>query len=168
MSDPQAVLEVLKDLVVLRRALRAGLSGGEGRPRLSVAQAQALLQVGQEGPMTMGELADKLGVSQPAATELVNRLVEAGRLERASRAEDRRKVVIQLTPQAQEIAAGALAERRAAVASVLDQLSAFERRSFLRGLRLLAETLAGSASALVFDAAPVAQEAWSALSLVAG
>lgn len=143
MSNHEEVFQVLKELVVLRRVLRRGVAGQEGPPRLSVMQAQAILHVAEHGAMSMRHLAEQLGISQPAATDLVNRLVEAGTLERFMVPNDRRKVMVRLTPAARETAEGTLAERRALIAGALTRLSPEERRGFLRGLRLLAESLAG-------------------------
>ncbi len=158
MSNNDDVLEVMESLIVLRRALRTGITGNSGEPRLPSAQAQALLHVAQSGVVTMGELASQLGVSLPTATDLVDRLVESGRLSRESIPGDRRKVMVQLTPSAQEITDGALADRRAKVASVLDELSPRERSGFIRGLKMLSQTLSTGVGFWIADSAPLMAE----------
>ncbi|MBI4497916.1 MAG: MarR family transcriptional regulator [Chloroflexi bacterium] len=153
MSDGEDVLEVLKALVVLRRVLRTGASGNT-EPKLPVAQVQVLLHLAQSGPMTMGTLARQLGVSCPAATDLVARLETAGRVERVMSTQDRRKVLVQLTPQARQIAEGALAERREKVASVLRQLPSPERAGFVRGIQMLAHALGADTGTSLAHAPP--------------
>ena len=99
MPDSPGTLEVLKALVVLRRVLRAGPTGGT-EPDLPTGQVQVLLHLAERGQMTMGKLAAELGVSRPAATDVVDRLVLSGLVERVTTEDDRRKVYIRLTQRA--------------------------------------------------------------------
>jgi DNA-binding MarR family transcriptional regulator len=55
-------------------------------------------------PMTVGELAVKLGLGAPATTALVDRLEAAGHVQRTRDPADRRKVVIVMQPPALEVA----------------------------------------------------------------
>lgn len=141
MPDSPGTLEVLKALVVLRRVLRAGPTGGT-EPELPAGQVQVLLHLAERGQMTMGKLAAELGVSRPAATDVVDRLVVLGLVERITTEDDRRKVNIRLTPASEALAESALAARRAKVVDVLKQLSTTEWEGFVRGLQLLAVALA--------------------------
>lgn len=52
------------------------------------------------GRCTMGTLARSLHVRMPTATGIVNRLVRDGFLRRTPQTEDRRQVVVELTPKA--------------------------------------------------------------------
>ncbi|MHB8393968.1 MAG: MarR family winged helix-turn-helix transcriptional regulator [Candidatus Dormibacteria bacterium] len=65
-------------------------------------QREAVLMLAQEGPLPMGELARRLLITPSSATELVDRLVDRALVERIPDPSDRRTVVIQLTPFAQE------------------------------------------------------------------
>jgi len=141
MPDSPGTLEVLKALVVLRRVLRAGPTGGT-EPDLPTGQVQVLLHLAERGQMTMGKLAAELGVSRPAATDVVDRLVLSGLVERVTTEDDRRKVYIRLTPASEALAESVLAARRAKVVDVLKQLSPTEWEGFVRGLQLLAAALA--------------------------
>ena len=67
-------------------------------------QRAVLLALHQEGPLAMGDLARHLGVTASSATELVDRLVEHGWVERLPVLGDRRAVVVQLTASAREMA----------------------------------------------------------------
>ena len=151
-------LEVLKALVVLRRVLRTNPATGDVEPKLPAAQVQVLIHLGQAGPLTMSALARQLGISCPAATDLVDRLVHAERVERVVNAQDRRKVMVQLTPGAQTIAEGVIAGRRERVEGVLEQLPGAERTGFVRGLQLLANTLAASAGVALVNNSWTLQE----------
>jgi DNA-binding MarR family transcriptional regulator len=63
--------------------------------------------VDNEGPMTAGRLAQKTGLTTAAVTAVLDRLERAGYARRVRDQEDRRQVIVQLTPL--------LAERGAAI-----------------------------------------------------
>jgi DNA-binding MarR family transcriptional regulator len=69
---------------------------------LSVPQFHAIMIVRTHGQITMTELSDRLGVSPPSASSMVDRLVEKGILTREHSVEDRRKVVVRVSPEAME------------------------------------------------------------------
>jgi DNA-binding MarR family transcriptional regulator len=61
------------------------------------AQADALTVIGQAGPLSLKELGDLLIAEAGHPSRMVDRLVEAGLVERKAASEDRRRVVLQLT-----------------------------------------------------------------------
>ena len=73
----------------------------------------------------------------PAASELVDRLVDAGHLLRASDPADRRRVLIAATPASQRIGAHLRELREAQVRYALDQLEPEERPTFIKSLEAL-------------------------------
>jgi DNA-binding MarR family transcriptional regulator len=87
--------------------------------------------------MTVGEIATALDCSMPAASELVDRLVDAGHLVRASDPTDRRRVLIAATPASQQISAHLCELREAQVRYALDQLEPEERPTFIKSLEAL-------------------------------
>ena len=93
-----------KRISEFRHLLRQFLSFSEAAARtagLSPQQHQALLAIkGFSGALTIRELAARLAIRHNTAVELVGRLVTAGLLLRAREEEDRRKVLLRLTPKA--------------------------------------------------------------------
>ena len=77
------------NLPVIAKALFSAISS-LGNAGLTPAQVKVLLQPGTRRQMTVGEIATALDCSMPAASELVDRLVDAGHLHRASDPADRR------------------------------------------------------------------------------
>jgi DNA-binding MarR family transcriptional regulator len=67
---------------------------------LSLPQLHAVHVLHEHGPVTLSELAALLGVSPPSASVMVDRLVEKGLLSRESSREDRRKVLVSVSPEA--------------------------------------------------------------------
>lgn len=79
----------------LARQLRQHSPGG-----LTPSQWSALATVEQFGPLRIGDLAEREGVTAPTATRVVASLEEAGLLSRASDPADRRTSYIALTDEA--------------------------------------------------------------------
>jgi len=89
---------------------------------LQPRQHQALLAIKGfpgSGPVTVGDLAERLRIRHHSAVELVDRLGEAGLVERRHDADDQRKVILILTERAEAV----LADLSAAH---LDELSRIE------------------------------------------
>lgn len=69
---------------------------------LSMAQVQVLMTIRSCGEMTISRLAQRLNVSPPSASSMVDRLEDKGILYRERSTEDRRKVVVRLSKDAAE------------------------------------------------------------------
>lgn len=96
-------------LAAFRHALRRFLAFSEGAARVSgltAQQHQAILAIKGHRPgepITIGDLADHLLIRHHSAVELVDRLVHAELVSRSTAEDDRRRVVIDLTPRAEAI-----------------------------------------------------------------
>ncbi|HEX9014935.1 MAG TPA: MarR family transcriptional regulator [Chloroflexota bacterium] len=102
--------------------------------QVTPAQLVALRYLSLNESSLMSDVADGLGISFPAATKTVDRLV---RKELASRAEDphdRRVVRIQLTDRGKQLVHDAYAERGRRFASVLERLEDAEHDALRRGM----------------------------------
>jgi DNA-binding MarR family transcriptional regulator len=107
----------------------------------TIPQVKAILHIFGRGRCTVGELAQGLNVSMPTASELVDRLVDDGLVERGVNPADRRQVLVWLLPET-EAAAQELDElRRARLRAAVDRLDPTERPIVIHGLRALAEAL---------------------------
>jgi DNA-binding MarR family transcriptional regulator len=67
---------------------------------ITMAQAKVLYVVMAAGRLRMSELAARLGIGSSSASELADRLVEIGLLERHHAEDDRRQVVVSATADA--------------------------------------------------------------------
>lgn len=141
-EDDEALIdEAVRLLPALGKSLYCAIADLAQAHRLTPAQMKVLLTVGAEGQMTIGEIASALAVSMPAASEIVDRLVDANHLLRASDAADRRRVLIAATPASQRMYAELIDVRRAQMRRALDQFDPAERPTFVRSLRALAAGL---------------------------
>ena len=91
--------------------------------------------------MTVGDIAAGLACSMPAASELVDRLVDAGHLVRATDPRDRRRVLIDATPASAHIAAELHELRHVQMRDALARLAPEERPLFVKSLRALVAAL---------------------------
>jgi len=76
----------------------ARADGGKDFGGFSFAQMRALNLVRTKGPVSITELADLLNVSAPSASTMVERLVEKGVLARKPDPDDRRRVIVTVSP----------------------------------------------------------------------
>ena len=106
--------------------------------RISPGHVQIMIAL-TRGPHSVGQLAEVLGVSPPAATRLVDRLVEHGIVERRHDREDRRVVLVDYVPAMRDVARRLMEVRRRRLTEAMERLSDEEAWMFVRGLRSLAE-----------------------------
>lgn len=94
--------EMLRAHSVLIARLDAELEAAHGIPLTSY---EVLLQLADsdDGMLRMGVLADRLFLSRSGLTRLVDRLVKAGYVERATCESDRRGAYARLTPAGREL-----------------------------------------------------------------
>ena len=102
----------------LQRQLRQQTVG-----ELTLSQWSALVTVEMHGPMRIGDLADREGVSAPTATRLVASLEEHGLLERQTDSADRRSSYVTVTASGREQLEWARQARTAKLAQRLATLS---------------------------------------------
>ena len=67
---------------------------------LSLVQLHVVMNIRKQGPMSISQIARLMEVSPPSASVMVDRLVEKKLLIRRQSTEDRRKVVVQISPEA--------------------------------------------------------------------
>jgi DNA-binding MarR family transcriptional regulator len=70
---------------------------------LTAAQADALLVIGQAGPLSLKDLGELLIAEAGHPSRLVDRLVEAGLVERRAAGDDRRRVELSLTSRGRSL-----------------------------------------------------------------
>ena len=136
-NDEELVAAGTQLLPVIAKALFSAISDLGNTFGLTPAQVKVLLHLGTRRQMTVGEIASALSCSMPAASELVDRLVDAGHLIRATDPADRRRVLIAATPASQRISDHLCELREAQVRYALDQLEPEERPTFIKSLEAL-------------------------------
>jgi DNA-binding MarR family transcriptional regulator len=113
---------------------------------LSMIQFKALMLLDSGVRLTIGQLAHKLGMTKPAASILVEKLVQTGLVERTEDATDRRRTFIQLTALGADRVTCLLHVRREQMRVLLQRMSPADVLALNQGTLALAravkETLA--------------------------
>ncbi|MCR4523893.1 MULTISPECIES: MarR family winged helix-turn-helix transcriptional regulator [Bosea] len=89
---------------------------------LSIPQFDLLSTLTEQEGISQSELAEKLYVTKGNVSGLVDRLVQAGLVERRAIAGDRRSYAMHLTPEGRRLAEAGIAAQRDFVASTLGKL----------------------------------------------
>jgi DNA-binding MarR family transcriptional regulator len=101
---------------------------------LSLTAAATLATLERSGPCRLTSLAVREGVTQPAMTQLIGRLAEAGLVERIPDPADGRVVQVRLTADGKATLAGRRAVRADRLAGLLAMLSADEQSALAAAL----------------------------------
>ena len=115
-----------------RRSLRDPIAATCAELELSSPQVHALLALGHEGPLTMGELARRVAVTEKTTTGLVDRLERDGLVLRLRDGADRRVVRVKLTATGARLARRLDAEVLEKLAWLMGRLDAGDRRDLFR------------------------------------
>jgi DNA-binding MarR family transcriptional regulator len=108
---------------------------------LTVPQVKAVSYLYHNGEQTVSGLANGLATSLPSASELIDRLVDRGLVERFADPQDRRRVLVGLTPEALNFARRLHDLRRIQVRDALRRMPEEDWPHFLQSLRALAAAL---------------------------
>lgn len=92
----RAAAVILETVPPVMRAIRSRMRQA-GLPGLSVPQFRVLLYVRRHPGTGLSEIADHLGTTLPATSEVVNRLVRQGFLTRATDERERRRICLGLS-----------------------------------------------------------------------
>lgn len=95
--------DVADFIMFTQRSFLLDLSRELNRGNVSYAQFFLLGYLASEPRLTMTDISRKMGHSTAAATGLVDRLERLGYVQRVHAAEDRRKVMVQITPKGQQL-----------------------------------------------------------------
>lgn len=83
-------------------------------------ELQILRLIFREGPLRVGDIAERQSTSAATASGRVDRLKKRGMVERVRSEADRRVVVVQLTPSGELVAERSINDRRTILADVED------------------------------------------------
>ncbi len=116
---------------------------------LTLPQAQ-LLRVLRRGPMQTGQLAAEMRISAPAITQLTDRLIRKGLIERSTTADDRRCVIVALSGEGRILVDQFRQRRREIFNEALADLTETERKQALEVLEKVVKALESYESSASF------------------
>jgi DNA-binding MarR family transcriptional regulator len=106
---------------------------------VSIKQLRTLVLLSTHGPMNLASLAGRLEIHPSNATRMCDRLVEARLLKREQSDQDRRHLVLSLTPAGRRLVDKVMGQRRAALEKVLAAMPDDDRAQVARVLRSFAK-----------------------------
>lgn len=115
---------------------------------ITLPQLQALTSVAERGHCTVGELAERLGVSHVAAVKLVERLLKRELVTRTQSETDHRQSLLRTTEEGRRLVIAVRNERTQRLAQVLEKMSAEERLGLIRGLERFVQAASADQRAL--------------------
>ncbi len=136
----QAREEIEHEVVAHYRRLAQALKASSGTAwmeiDLTIAQIRTLLVLAEEGPLIIGQIAQRMGIGLSTGGHLVDRLVHAGLAERTEDTGDRRRTLAQLTPKGEDLYARLL-NPSLQMQSLIQKLNDEDLAAFLQGLKAL-------------------------------
>jgi DNA-binding MarR family transcriptional regulator len=152
LPSPQDIAEVLGFVPLLevyfRRCLQAEMPAQLqelfGQHRLTGRHGGVLAQLSAGQPISVTELARRMGVSLSTASELVGDLARAGLVERRQDPTNRRRTLAGLAEPHRAAVQAFVAQRAGPLLQVLEVLSPRDRQGFARGLSAWAQQVRDS------------------------
>ena len=146
-AAPQHSVVCLRLMQAFRRVSRGMRRWQDGAAPPSTAPLSprhiAALEQLLGSPLTVGELAARLGLTMPTVSGVLADLDRAGFIERHPDPADRRRTIVQAIPAQATLIAQWLDGAARPIARVLDQLSPTEQQAFLKAMDLLDSELQG-------------------------
>jgi DNA-binding MarR family transcriptional regulator len=136
--DDQALLRELGHFI---RQLTRLVGGADDGPAMTASQRIALVELGEEGPLRLNDLARRMGTSTPTASRSVDALETLGLVKRAPESTDRRALSIDVTERGRALLDERLSRAAQAFEPAAATLSAADRRELLALLRRMTDAL---------------------------
>ena len=111
--------------------------------KITLPQCFVLEYLNKSGQSKMGDVAKFLNVSTAALTQVVDRLVRDGYVQRGRDASDRRIIKVKITAKGSKIVNSIMGKRKEMVMRIFGIVSAEEREQYLRILEHIRRHLAG-------------------------
>lgn len=101
---------------------------------ISLAQFRLLVVLSSRGHQKVTELADALGVNPSSATRAVDRLIDAGLVDRQTNPHSRREMLVSLTAAGQRVVRDVTRRRREEIAAIVARMPRTHQRGLVRAL----------------------------------
>lgn len=106
---------------------------------LSFSQVNILMRLVHEKSTGVSEIGEKMGVTNAAASQAIDRLVQMGLVERTEDPQDRRAKRLELAPKGRELIEKGIEARSKWIEGVTDSLTAEQQDMIISALTLLTD-----------------------------
>ena len=136
-TDREALFDQLLDA---RTCLMRGIGGMEAllRAELTMAQLKTLIYLAHEGVCPISQVAEGLGIGRPAASLLLDRMVQLGFIRRWEDSADRRRTLVELDKPGRDLATEIYEGSRQQMHELVGQMSDDDLEALVRGMSALA------------------------------
>ncbi len=141
MIDPIDIDDLVTLLPQLSRLLSCPIGDSGEIQQLSMSQYRAMAFVRWHPDVGLSDVARELDISLGSASDLIDRLVMLGMIERRTHPVDRRQIQLRLTPEAERRILALRAERNRQLMAVKATLSEQDWQGFVTGLAALVDVL---------------------------
>ncbi|MFL5321274.1 MAG: MarR family winged helix-turn-helix transcriptional regulator [Myxococcaceae bacterium] len=132
---------MLDDIRRIVQSLRESARAVESDHGVSGAQLFVLQKLEEGGPATVGELAERTLTHQSSVSVVVGRLEKAGLVKRRPSKEDRRAVMVTLTPKGKSLATKAPDPAQLRLLEAVNSLSPSDQKKLAALLDRVVETM---------------------------
>ncbi|UYN90993.1 MAG: winged helix-turn-helix transcriptional regulator [Anaerolineales bacterium] len=148
MSEKKTTIasEVLETIPMVMRIIRRNFRARRD-PDLSLPEFRALAYINRNPGCALNELAEFVGVEAPAASKLVESLVQRGLAKREAHAGDRRRVQLSVLPKGQKSIQIVREHTREFLTEQLAHLSSKEQEAVVEAMHILKDAFASPSAA---------------------
>lgn len=139
-TPPPEGKRILNSIRQLVRALRLFDREAHAKHGITAAQMFVLHALIEEDGISLNTLAERTATDQSSASVVVQRLVEGGYVTRTAKEEDRRHIVLRLTPKGRAITRRSPPPAQQRIIAAVEAMPARERKAFAA---MLEEFVAG-------------------------
>ena len=126
--------------IFMQRSLR-GIMGSMKQDGLSMPQIYTLMYLYHEGEVRISDIGTLMDVGKAAASQLVERLVQQGLVERVADVSDRRAKKIRLLPKSLHLIEKGLGVQRQQMGELMRQLSPGQMATVQKAFQYLIESM---------------------------
>jgi DNA-binding MarR family transcriptional regulator len=139
MNDPETIQAVLDWSTIFLRQSMHDFNRFARNYGFSFVQMNVLMHLYYRGPREVMAFGDLMQVSPAGASQMVERLVQGGLVQRVASPEDRRVRWVHLTERGREAVEESIRARQAWVEQLVDTLGPEQRAAVGKALRVLTE-----------------------------
>jgi DNA-binding MarR family transcriptional regulator len=137
MTDQKLITEIIQLHWAVLNFLQTSTRPDLMELDMSMAQIKALFAISIRGTATINEIAEFLGVSQPTASQVVDKVVQGGFAERSEGEQDRRVKQVRLTDKGSDLVSRLYRGSEAPYRETLSQMKTADLQSLRKGLQAL-------------------------------
>jgi DNA-binding MarR family transcriptional regulator len=140
-TSPSPELDIHRQFEFFMQRSMRGIMGSMKQDGLSMPQIYTLMYLYHEGEARISDIGVLMDVGKAAASQLVERLVQQGLVERVEDASDRRAKKIRLQPKSLRLIEKGLAVQRREMGELMSQLSPEQMATVQKAFMYLIEAM---------------------------